>query len=268
MLNLFDSSQFGPVGFLFLLFGLLLGSFANLLIYRLPLEKPWAWDRSRCSKCQNTIAWYDNIPVLSWFILRGKCRKCGESYSFRYVVVELLTGFLFALAYWYYGISWSLLEALIFSWMLVVCSFIDFDHMILPDEFTLSGIVIGLLGAALNPDREFMEALIGVLIGGGFLWFLAFVYYQLTKKDGLGGGDIKLLAWIGAILGWKAIPFVITTSAIVGSFVGIYFALQSKQGLKTAIPFGPYLALAALIYMFGGQTLAQAYFDLFMPGLS
>lgn len=268
MANIFDPTQFGLVGFMFVILGLLLGSFANLLIYRLPLNKPWAWDRSRCPKCQKTIPWYDNIPVFSWFILRGKCRQCGEPYSFRYVVVELLTGFLFGLAYWYYGMSWSLLESLIFCFSLVVCSFIDFDHMILPDEFTLSGIVIGLIGAALNPDREFTDALIGILIGGGFLWFMAFVYFQLTKKDGLGGGDIKLLGWIGAVLGWKAIPFVITTSAIVGSVVGIYFAVKEKQGLKTAIPFGPYLALAALMYMFGGQTLAQAYFDLFLPGLS
>lgn len=268
MVNLFDPAQFGGVGVLIFILGLLLGSFANLLIYRLPLNKPWAWDRSRCSKCQKTIPWFDNIPVFSWFILRGKCRQCGVPYSFRYAIVELLTGFLFALAYWYYGMSWSFLEALIFSWSLVVCSFIDFDHMILPDEFTLSGIVIGLLGAALNPERNLVEALIGVFIGGGFLWFMAIVYYQLTKKDGLGGGDIKLLAWIGAILGWKAIPFVITTSAILGSFVGIYFALRSKQGLKTAIPFGPYLAAASLIFLFGGQTLAQAYFDLFMPGIS
>lgn len=268
MPNLLDPTQFGPVGFLFLVLGLLLGSFANLLIYRLPLGKPWGMVRSQCTKCEKEIAWYDNIPVFSWFILRGKCRKCGAPYSFRYVAVELLTGFLFALAYWYFGMSWTLLEALIFSWMLVVCSFIDFDHMILPDEFTLSGIVIGLIGAALNPERDFMDAFIGVLIGGGFLWFMAFVYYQLTKKDGLGGGDIKLLAWIGAILGWKAVPFVITTSAVIGSVVGIYFAVASKQGLKTAIPFGPYLALAALIYLFGGQTLAQAYFDLFLPGIS
>jgi leader peptidase (prepilin peptidase)/N-methyltransferase len=263
-----DSNVFGVVGIFFVILGLLLGSFANLLIYRLPLNKPWAWDRSRCSKCQRTIPWYDNIPVLSWFILRGKCRQCKAPYSFRYVIVEALTGLLFGLAYWYYGLSWTFLEAIIFCWMLVVCSFIDFDHMILPDEFTLSGIVIGLIGAALNTERSFLDSFIGVLIGGGFLWFMAFVYYQLTKKDGLGGGDIKLLGWIGAILGWKAVPFVITTSAIIGSVVGIALALKSKEGFKTAIPFGPYLALAALIFMFGGQTLAQAYFDLFMPGIS
>ena len=263
-----DNSTFGIVGVLFVILGLLFGSFANLLIYRLPLEKPWAWVRSQCQNCEKVIAWYDNIPVLSWFFLKGKCRNCKAPYSFRYVVVELLTGFLFGLCYWYYGWSWTTLEVIVFSWMLVVCSFIDFDHMILPDEFTLSGIVIGLVGAFLNPERSFSESLIGVLIGGGFLWFMAYVYFLLTKKEGLGGGDIKLLGWIGAILGWKAVPFVITTSALIGSVVGITLAIKSRQGLKTAIPFGPYLALAALIYLFGGQTLAQEYFSLFLPELS
>ncbi|MFN8791040.1 MAG: prepilin peptidase [Bdellovibrionales bacterium] len=262
-----DDSTFGYVGVLFVILGLLLGSFANLLVYRLPLGKPWAWDRSRCQKCQQVVKWYDNIPVFSWFILRGKCRNCQAPYSFRYVVVELLTGVLFGLAYWYYGWSWTLLEVLIFGWMLIVCSFIDFDHMILPDEFTLSGILIGLVGAALNPERNFTEALVGVLIGGGFLWLMAYLYFLVSQKEGLGGGDIKLLGWIGALLGWKAVPFVITSSAIFGSIVGIALALRSREGLKTAIPFGPYLALAALLYLFGGQTLAQAYFSLFLPEL-
>lgn len=263
-----DDSSFGFVGLLFVVLGLLLGSFANLLIYRLPQGKPWAWDRSRCKECNKVIPWYDNIPVFSWFILLGKCRNCKAPYSFRYVVVEILTAALFGISYWYYGWSWMTLEVVIFSWMLVVCSFIDFDHMILPDEFTLSGIVIGLVGAALNPERSFSEALIGVLIGGGFLWFMAYVYYLLTKKEGLGGGDIKLLGWIGALIGWKAIPFVITTSALIGSVVGITLAIKSREGLKTAIPFGPYLALGSLLYLFGGQTIAQNYFGLFLPELS
>jgi len=266
--DLLDPSVFGTVGFLFVFLGLLFGSFANLLIYRLPLKMPWAWDRSKCQNCKSKIEWYDNIPVISWFVLRGQCRKCHAPYSFRYVLVEFLTGVLFGLCYWYYGWSWTTLEMIVFSWMLVVCSFIDFDHMILPDEFTLSGIVLGLLGAFLNPERHFWDSFVGVLAGGGFLWFMAYLYLLLTQKDGLGGGDIKLLGWIGALLGWKAVPFVITVSALIGSFVGISMALKSRQGLKTAIPFGPYLALAALIYAFGGQTLAQAYFDLFMPGLS
>lgn len=252
----------------FFIFGLLLGSFANVVIHRLPQEKSVVFPGSHCPQCRNPIRWFDNVPVLSWLFLRGKCRQCHHAISWRYPMVELLTGVLFLLSYHYAGLSWTLVEYLLFTFGLVVCTFIDFDHMILPDEFTLSGIVIGLVGAALNPDREFMDALLGVLFGGGFLWGLAWVYFILTKKEGMGGGDIKLLAWIGAIIGWKAIPFVIMSSAIVGSVVGLLAATRSKEGLATAIPFGPWLALGAVLYLFGGQTIADWYFSLFLPGLN
>lgn len=250
----------------FFIFGSLLGSFANVIIYRLPQEQSIVIPRSRCQQCQKPIAWYDNIPILSWFVLRGKCRNCSAPYSIRYALVEFLMACLFCACYLQYGFSWLTLEYLIFAFGLVVCTFIDFDHMILPDEFTLSGIVIGLLGAWLNPDRSFVESLIGILIGGGFLWLLAFLYYLFTKNEGMGGGDIKLLAWIGAVLGWKAIPFVIMVSALTGTFVGVIIAIKNKGGMKTAIPFGPYLALGALIYIFGAQTLALEYFSIFLPG--
>jgi leader peptidase (prepilin peptidase)/N-methyltransferase len=252
----------------FFVLGAIFGSFGNVIIYRLPREESVVKPRSYCYSCKTPIKWYDNIPILSWFILRGKCRHCGAKFSFRYPLVEIITGVLFAMSYHYAGISWNLLEYLIFIFGLVVCTFIDLDHMILPDEFTLSGIVIGLVGAALNPQREFLDAFFGVLMGGGFLWGMAYVYYLLTKNEGMGGGDIKLLAWIGALLGWKAIPFVIMSSAIIGSVVGLIAARQQKAGLKTVIPFGPYLALGAVIYLFGGQTIALWYLDLFLPGLS
>lgn len=251
----------------FFIFGAIFGSFANVIIFRLPKEESIVKPRSYCYSCKTPIKWYDNIPILSWFILRGKCRHCGAKFSFRYPLVEIITGILFALSYHYAGWTWSLLEYLIFIFGLVVCTFIDLDHMILPDEFTLSGIVIGLIGAALNPQREFMDAFFGVLMGGGFLWGMAYVYYLMTKQEGMGGGDIKLLAWIGALLGWKAIPFVIMSSAIIGSVVGLIAARKQKAGLKTVIPFGPYLALGAVIYLFGGQTIALWYLDLFLPGL-
>lgn len=253
---------------LFFILGAVFGSFGNVVIYRLPKEESVVKPGSHCYSCQKPIKWYDNIPILSWFILRGKCRHCGAAFSFRYALVELIMAGLFALSYYYVGLSWSLLEYLIFIFGLVVCTFIDLDHMILPDEFTLSGIVIGLVGAWLNPQREFLDALFGVLMGGGFLWGMAYVYYLLTKQEGMGGGDIKLLAWIGALIGWKAIPFVIMTSAIVGSVVGLVVARKQRAGLKTVIPFGPYLALGAILYLFGGETIALWYLDLFLPGLS
>ncbi len=253
-------------GFFFFIIGAIFGSFGNVVIYRMPQGMSVVTPRSRCQSCKKLVAWYDNIPIVSWFLLRGKCRHCGASFSIRYPLVEFLMACLFCACFLYYGWSWFLLEYLIFIFGLVVCTFIDFDHMILPDEFTLSGIVLGLTGSLLNPGRSFTESLIGIAIGGGFLWLIATLYFLATKKEGMGGGDVKLLAWIGAILGWKAIPFVIMLSSITGSVVGIAIALRSQGGLKTAIPFGPYLALGALFYILGGQTLALNYFSFFLPG--
>lgn len=256
--------EFGILTFLFLL-GSLLGSFANVVIYRLPKDESVVTPRSHCQSCKKMIPWYDNIPIASWILRRGRCRFCGAKFSIRYPFVEFLTGFLFATMFMFDGWSWNLLEHLLFIWALVVCTFIDFDHMILPDEFTLSGIVIGLLGAALNPDRSFWESLFGVLLGGGFLWFMAWLYFTLTKVDGMGGGDIKLLAWIGAVLGVRSVPYVIVVSAVLGSVIGIAITWKQKEGLKSVIPYGPYLALAAISYLFGGKGLALDYWGLFMP---
>lgn len=257
-----------PFYIFFFILGSIFGSFANVVIFRLPNDQSVVRPRSFCYSCKTPIKWFDNIPIITWFLLRGKCRHCQAKYSFRYPLVELITGVLFALSFHYAGWSWSLLEYLVFIFGLVVCTFIDLDHMILPDEFTLSGIVIGLLGAALNPERHLLDSFLGVLMGGGFLWGVAYIYYLLTKREGMGGGDIKLLGWIGALLGWKAIPFVIMTSAIVGSVVGLWAARKQDEGLKTVIPFGPYLALGAIIYLFGGQSIAYWYLDLFLPAFN
>lgn len=248
--------------------GLLWGSFANVVILRLPQGESVVLPRSHCPSCQATIAWYDNIPVLSWLVLRARCRRCQASISWRYPLVELLTGVGFAAVFWKYGLSWLTLEYLIFVWGLIVVSFIDLDHMILPDVFTLSGIVIGLLGAALNPERAFWPSFLGVLMGGGFLWMIAYFYWLIRKEEGMGGGDIKLLAWIGAVLGWTSIPFVVLIASLVGSLVGLTVAFRSRSGLKSMIPFGPYLALAALLFLFGGEKLSLWYIGLFIPSMA
>lgn len=254
------------IGFFFLL-GALFGSFGNVLILRLPLGQNVALPRSRCPQCQAQIAWYDNIPMVSWMILRGRCRACKNPISFRYWFVEFLTAVLFALSFWKFGWSWTFLEVLLFVFGLVVVTFIDFDHFLLPDVFTLSGIVIGLIGAAINPQRSFLDACLGVLFGGGFLWALAYFYYLVRKEEGLGGGDIKLLAWIGAVLGWEAVPFVIVVSSFSGSIVGLLIAYRQKKGMKTMIPFGPYLAFGAVLYVFAGESLARAYVNWLFPSL-
>lgn len=252
---------------LFFVCGLCLGSFANVLIWRVPRKESWAWSRSRCPKCRATIRAYDNIPVLSFFILGRKCRDCRAPISWRYPVVELLMGVAFAALFCAVGWKWILLEYAIFVFGLITCSFIDLDHMILPDVFTLSGIAIGLLGAWLNPERSFVSAFWGVVLGGGLLWFVAYVYYLLRKQEGMGGGDIKLLAWIGAVLGWSAIPFVILCASVLGSIVGIFIAIRSRGGLGAVIPFGPYLAFSALLLVYGGSSIGDWYVHLFIPAL-
>lgn len=253
--------------FFFFILGLLLGSFANVVILRLPKKESVVTPRSHCPKCNKNLLWYHNIPVFSWLFLKGKCAFCKAPISFRYPLVELMMGVAFALVYWKVGFSWLLLEYLIFTFGLITVSFIDLDHMILPDVFTLSGIVIGLVGALLNPEREFMPAFAGFLMGGGFLWAVAYVYLAIRGVEGMGGGDIKLLAWIGAVLTWYSIPFVILGASLVGSFVGIIMAIRHKQGLKSSLPFGPYLAAAAFLYILAGQELSFWYLRLFMPSL-
>ncbi len=246
------------------IFGACFGSFANVLIYRMPANESIA-GRSRCQSCKNQIQWFKNIPLFSYFLLKGKCSNCHAPFSIRYPLVEFIMAALFVAVIYVYDVNWTSLEYLILVFGLVTASFIDYDHMILPDEFTLGGIVIGLIGAALNPDRSFLDAVLGVLFGGGILWLVAYIYFVFTGRDGLGGGDIKLLGWLGALLGWKAIPFIILSSSIVGSIVGIILSRKNKQGLKTMIPFGPFLALGAILFLFGLKSVGLWYIDLFFP---
>ncbi len=253
---------------LFFILGALLGSFANVVICRLPLNESIVRPRSRCRKCKSAVAWYDNVPIFSFLVLRGRCRNCYEKIGWRYPLVELIMALGFAAFFYWHGFHFFLIEHLIFFFSLVIVSFIDLDHMILPDSFTLSGIVIGLIGAYLNPSRVFSEALFGALMGGGFLWLVAYVYFLVRKQEGMGGGDIKLLAWIGAVLGWQSIPFVILVSCLFGSLVGVFLALREKKGFQTVIPFGPYLALGAVAYIFNGYLLGKLYLQTFMPDVA
>ncbi len=247
--------------------GLLLGSFANVVILRLPAGESVVTPRSRCNSCKTQIGWKDNIPVISFLLLKGKCRACKTKISGRYPLVELTMGALFFAVAYSVGLSWSLIEYLIFVFGLVTITFIDIDHFIIPDVFSISGVVIGLLGAAINPEREFLSAVYGVLMGGGFLWLVAYLYYVLRKQEGMGGGDIKLIAWIGAVLGWPSVPFVILVSSLVGSIVGIIMMRSTKDGLKTVLPFGPFLAFGAVFYLLGGYRLAYQYLIIFFPWL-
>lgn len=266
MLLLFEECQIFGAIFFFVL-GSLLGSFANVIVLRLPRNESIVLPRSYCEDCKHPLAWYFNIPIFSWLMLRGKCHYCGARFSVQYLLVELLMAFLFSALYLFVGWSWLLLEYLIFFFGLVVCCFIDLKHMILPDVFTLSGIVVGLVGALLNPDRQVVDSIIGIVVGGGFLWLVAYLYWHLRHQEGLGGGDIKLLAWMGAVLGWKAIPFIILVASCFGSIIGLIIAIKERKGLMTAIPFGPYLVVAAMLYVFAGKHLAEVYVSIFLPFL-
>ncbi|MCY4321368.1 MAG: prepilin peptidase [Bdellovibrionaceae bacterium] len=236
----------------FFIYGSFFGSFANVLIFRLQQDPPLSlFKKSYCPHCKYSIPFYLNIPILSWFLLKGTCVNCSKSFSFRYPFVEFLMSCLFCALFLAIGWKWFLLESLIFTVALVSASFIDWDQMIIPDSLSLSGIIIGLLGAFLNPDRSFLDSFLGVILGGGGLLLVAYIYYLLRKKEGMGGGDIKMMAWIGAVLGWQSLLFVLLSSSILGTLFGLITMLQgNKKVMQTAFPFGPYLALSALIYIF------------------
>lgn len=244
------------------LFGLVVGSFLNVCICRLPEGQSVVSPPSRCPHCSHRIRWYDNIPLLSYLLLRGRCRGCGARISLQYPLVELLNGILTLLLFLRFGPTLTFAALFLFCSALVVITFIDLEHQIIPDEISLSGIVIGLILSFFLPGQSWLNSLLGILLGGGSLLLVAYLYQLLTGKEGMGGGDIKLLAMMGAFLGWKAIPFIIFASSLVGSLVGITIMLLQKKDSKLAIPFGPYLAFGAVLYIFYGRALIQWYLNL------
>ena len=244
------------------LFGLVVGSFLNVCICRLPEGQSVVSPPSRCPHCSHRIRWYDNIPLLSYLLLRGRCRGCGARISLQYPLVELLNGILTLLLFLRFGPTLTFAALFLFCSALVVITFIDLEHQIIPDEISLPGIVIGLILSFFLPGQSWLNSLLGILLGGGSLLLVAYLYQLLTGKEGMGGGDIKLLAMMGAFLGWKAIPFIIFASSLVGSLVGITIMLLQKKDSKLAIPFGPYLAFGAVLYIFYGRALIQWYLNL------
>ena len=240
-------------------FGAVVGSFLNVCIHRLPLGKSIVRPRSRCPVCEKAIAPYDNIPLLSYLILRGRCRHCGVSISPVYPAVELLTAVLSLVLFRKFGLSLPYLASFVFSAALVVVAFIDLEHQIIPDVISLPGIPlfaaagIGIMGLTL------WDSLIGILLGGGVLYLVAAGYELLKKQEGMGGGDIKLLAMIGGFLGWKSLLFVILVSSLLGAVVGLSVILYKKGDLKYAIPFGPFLSAAAVLYLFYGEAFMRFF---------
>ncbi len=242
--------------------GMCIGSFLNVCIYRLPSGKSIVRPASACPDCGTAIHWYDNIPLISYVILRGRCRGCKTPISIRYPIVELLCG-LFAMACWmHFDRSLSALIYFIFVAALLVITFIDIDHRIIPDIISLPGIPLGFLASFILPQLKWSDSLIGILAGGGSLLAIAWGYQLVTGKDGMGGGDIKLLAMIGAFLGWEGVLFTIMASSLIGTVVGIILMVRTRKGIKMALPFGPFLAIGAIIYLFFGPRLIALYFNL------
>ena len=239
--------------------GLIIGSFLNVCIYRLPKSISLVFPGSSCPHCNHPIRFYDNIPILSYLWLRGRCRFCGHRISAQYPFVELLSGILALALFMQYGIAWSTLVLYIFAASLLVITFIDIKHKIIPDIITIPGIPISFLASFFLPHPTWTESLLGILLGGGSLFVVAILYEFIAKREGMGGGDIKLLAMIGGFLGWQGVVFTIFVSSVLGTLVGIFIALKTKQGRQVAVPYGPFLSVGALLYIFHGPQIIQWY---------
>jgi leader peptidase (prepilin peptidase)/N-methyltransferase len=259
----------------------MVGSFLNVVIHRLPImmERDWAAQcaelkgeaaptveplslarpRSRCPKCGHQITALENIPVISWLVLRGRCKACAATISLRYPLIEALTGLLFALAAWHFGFTAAGLGALILIAALLALTVIDFDTQLLPDDITLPLLWIGLALNAFNVYTDLKSAVIGAMAGYLSLWGVYWLFKLFTGKEGMGYGDFKLLAALGAWLGWQMLPLTILLSSFVGAVVGIALMSFGRHGRNVPIPFGPYLAAAGLIALVWGKPMTRAY---------
>jgi leader peptidase (prepilin peptidase)/N-methyltransferase len=243
-------------------FGLIVGSFLNVVIYRLPLGQSLATPPSRCRKCGYSLRWFDNIPVVSWAFLRGRCRTCGVRVSWQYPLVELITSALFVVVVWMTPIGPLVAARLILVCILIVLFGIDLEHQILPNSITLPGIIIGTLFSLVAPPG-IKDALIGVVLGGGILYAIAAAYYVWRREEGMGMGDVKMLAMIGAFLGWKAVLVTLVLASFSGAIIGLGMMSMQRGGMRYALPFGTFLALGSLAAMLVGDPLVNWYAGFF-----
>ena len=248
-----------------ILFGLAVGSFLNVLIYRLPREKKTIFRRSFCPVCRNKIAFYHNIPLISYIVLLGKCKTCGSQISPRYPVVELLNCLAYLLVLYLDNLSLQLPFHFFLVSSLIVIFFIDIEFQIIPDKITLPGIVIGLIFPLVADNYGFLDALLGLFVGGGALLAVAYLGEWLFKKEAMGGGDIKMAAMMGAFVGWQKVLIIFLGGAVVGMLVSIvWMAMSPKIRSKRLIPFGPFLAIAAFVVIVYGDTILNFYINNFL----
>jgi leader peptidase (prepilin peptidase)/N-methyltransferase len=266
-------------------FGLAIGSFLNVVIHRLPkmMEEDWRAQcaelngapepappgrynllvpRSHCPSCKTPLRAADNVPLVSWLVLRGKCAYCGARISARYPVVEAITALLSAAVAWRFGFGWQTALALVFTWSLIALTFIDADTTLLPDDITLPLLWLGLAANLFGYFAPLKDAVIGAIAGYLSLWAVYWLFKLATGKEGMGYGDFKLLAALGAWMGWKALLPIVLLSSVVGAVVGIVLIVLARRGREIPIPFGPYLAAAGLIVMLAGEPLTRWFVPL------
>ncbi len=275
------------LSFLVFCFGACMGSFLNVCIYRIPLELSVVTPRSHCPHCKQPIPWQDNLPLFSYFILKAKCRNCKKPISPRYVIVEALVATLFLLVWFKLPIFMMPPPLALFPvftpaiipvfWLavfgLALGTFVDLEHMIIPDRVSLGGIVMGLVLSTAIPSLHaqpdayggFLSAFLGAAIGVGILWLVAILGKLIFRKDAMGMGDVKLMGAIGAFLGWPSVLFTLMVSSFLGAAVGITLVMTGKKDMQSRIPYGPYIALAALIWMLWGPGIWHAYINWLIP---
>lgn len=241
---------------------LCVGSFLNVCIYRLPRGGSLLAPPSRCTKCGKRLAWFDNIPLVSWLVLRARCRQCGEPISVQYPSVELVTALLAVLVVLVTPPGLLLASRLVFTALLIVLFVIDLELQLLPNNITLPGIAAGFLFSFIVPPGP-MASFAGILLGAGVLYGIAAAYYFLRREEGMGMGDVKMLAMIGAFLGWRAVLLTLVLSSFAGAVVGLALMSSKREGLKYALPFGTFLALAAFVAMLAGDAIMSWYLRFF-----
>ncbi|HKT79033.1 MAG TPA: prepilin peptidase [Vicinamibacterales bacterium] len=240
------------------LFGAVIGSFLNVCIHRLPRGASIVWPASACPSCGHRLAWFENIPVASYLALRGRCRSCHSPITIRYPIIEIVTALLFAGAWWLYGPSLLLVSRVVFGCALIVLFGIDLEHHLLPNVITLPGILVGFL-FSLATAPGWIDSLLGIVLGGGILWAIAEIYYRVRHEEGLGMGDVKMLAMIGAFLGWQMTIVTLMLASFAGSIVGVALLAAGRGGMKYALPFGTFLSVGAALAAAFGTPLLEWY---------
>ncbi len=241
------------------IFGAVIGSFLNVCIYRIPAGLSIVSPASRCPACGAPLRFYDNIPIISYILLGGRCRSCGTVISIKYPFIEALTG-LFALSLFSrYGLSVDFFAYFAFVSALIVITFIDLKHQIIPDVISIPCIVIGFILSFFTALPGVLNSIAGIILGGGTLFIIAYAYFRATGNEGMGGGDIKLLGMIGGFLGWRGVLVTLLIGSFSGAIVGGVFMFISGKNSKYPIPFGPFLALGAVVYLFFGEALIRWY---------